>query len=116
MGLEVTIRKPAALPFAVPGITIYRTLASYGLAGDTKKEAPSGGSGSGSGSRGEGIYVALGSNIGDRIGHIRRAVTALENRGVKVKRTSRLYESEAMYVEDQERFINGVIEVRSLFF
>ena len=59
-------------------------------------------------------YVALGSNIGDRIGHIRKAVASLEEvEGIEVRSTSRLYESEPMYVEDQDRFINGAIEVSS---
>jgi hypothetical protein len=59
----------------------------------------------------KGIYIALGSNIGDRIGHVRKAVDELASRGVKTVRTSRLYESQPMYVEDQELFVNGVIEV-----
>lgn len=42
---------------------------------------------------------------------MRRAVDSLENEGVKVVRTGRMYESEPMYVEDQARFINTVIEV-----
>lgn len=57
--------------------------------------------------------MAVGSNIGDSVGHIRRAVNALEVGGCEIRRCSRLYESEPMYVEDQERFVNGVIEVSS---
>lgn len=57
------------------------------------------------------VFIALGSNIGDRVGNIRRAVNSLEDEGVKVVRTGRMYESEPMYVEDQARFINTVIEV-----
>lgn len=47
------------------------------------------------------------------MGNIRRAVNSLERdeEGVEVVRTGRLYESEPMYVEDQARFINTVIEV-----
>jgi dihydroneopterin aldolase/2-amino-4-hydroxy-6-hydroxymethyldihydropteridine diphosphokinase/dihydropteroate synthase len=57
-------------------------------------------------------FIALGSNIGDRVNHIRRAVNNLEEgEGVEVTRTGRMYESEPMYVEDQDRFINTVIEV-----
>lgn len=32
-------------------------------------------------------------------------------RAVKVRRTSRLFSSKAMYVEDQGDFVNGVVEV-----
>ena len=42
---------------------------------------------------------------------MRRAVNSLEGEGVEVVRTGRMYESEPMYVEDQARFINTVIEV-----
>jgi len=58
------------------------------------------------------VFIALGSNIGDRVGNIRRAVDSLEeDEGVRGERTGRMYESEPMYVEDQARFINTVIEV-----
>jgi len=59
------------------------------------------------------VFIALGSNIGDRVGNIRRAVNSLEREGVEVVRTGRMYESEPMYVEDQARFVNTVIEVSS---
>lgn len=55
--------------------------------------------------------MALGSNIGDRVSNIRRAVGLLENEGVGCRGTGRMYESEPMYVEDQARFVNTVIEV-----
>lgn len=57
------------------------------------------------------MFIALGSNIGDRVGNVRRAVDSLEGEGVVVVRTGRMYESEPMYVEDQARFVNTVIEV-----
>ena len=63
----------------------------------------------------ERVFIALGSNIGDRVGNIRRAVDSLEKEGQVVVRTGRMYESEPMYVEDQARFINTVIEVSPYF-
>jgi len=48
------------------------------------------------------------------VGNVRRAVDSLEGEGVEVVRTGRMYESEPMYVEDQARFINTVIEVSLL--
>ena len=62
------------------------------------------------------MFIALGSNIGDRVGNIRRAVNSLEREGVEVVRTGRIYESEPMYVEDQARFVNTVIEVSFYLF
>lgn len=57
-------------------------------------------------------YIALGSNLGDRIGWIEKACAELDARGIKVKRTSSLWETEPMYVLDQDRFVNGACEVR----
>jgi len=116
--LGLTIRKPSALPFAIPSISITRSCASYLHPPSSSAEAaiagPSRISPSTHGTQGEGVraFIALGSNIGDRVNHIRKAVNNLEEgEGVKVTRTGRMYESEPMYVEDQDRFINTVIEV-----
>jgi len=58
-------------------------------------------------------FIALGSNLGDRIGMIERACNEMSSRGIKIKRTSSLWETEPMYVLDQANFINGVCEVSS---
>ena len=57
-------------------------------------------------------YIALGSNLGNRIGMIERACKMMEeDRSIRISRTSSLYETEPMYVKGQGRFINGVCEV-----
>ena len=56
-------------------------------------------------------YIALGSNLGDRIAEIERACNEMDRRGIRVKRTSSLWETEPMYVLDQDRFVNGACEV-----
>ena len=56
-------------------------------------------------------YIALGSNLGDRIGWIEKACTEMNARGIEVKRTSSLWETEPMYVLDQDAFLNGACEV-----
>lgn len=56
-------------------------------------------------------YVALGSNLGDRIAEIERACREMDARGIRVTRTSSLWETEPMYFADQDRFVNGVCEV-----
>lgn len=56
-------------------------------------------------------YIALGSNLGDRVAEIERACNEMDRRGIKVKRTSSLWETEPMYVKDQDRFVNGACEV-----
>jgi hypothetical protein len=59
-------------------------------------------------------YLALGSNIGDRIGMIESACAEMGDRGIKVTRTSALYETKAMYLEKQDPFINGACEVHKI--
>ncbi|KAI0523672.1 Dihydropteroate synthase [Xylaria bambusicola] len=58
-------------------------------------------------------YIALGSNLGDRVAMIEQACKEMDMRGIKVKRTSSLWETEPMYVLDQERFVNGACEVET---
>jgi 2-amino-4-hydroxy-6-hydroxymethyldihydropteridine diphosphokinase len=58
-------------------------------------------------------YLALGSNVGDRLEILRRAVVLLDaRRGVEVVRSSRVYETEPEG-PPQGRFLNAVIEVRT---
>ena len=59
-------------------------------------------------------YIALGSNLGDRVAMIEQACREMDSRGIRVKKTSSLWETEPMYVLDQERFVNGACEVRRL--
>lgn len=60
----------------------------------------------------ENIYVALGSNVGDRLQNIENACNELDAEpDIRVLRSSALYETTPMYVEDQDRFLNGVCEV-----
>ncbi|EFX06113.1 folic acid synthesis protein [Grosmannia clavigera kw1407] len=58
-------------------------------------------------------YIALGSNMGDRIGWIEKACTEMDRRGLRVCRTSSLWETEPMYVLEQDKFANGVCEVET---
>ncbi|OAQ97213.1 hypothetical protein LLEC1_08012, partial [Akanthomyces lecanii] len=58
-------------------------------------------------------YIALGGNLGDRVAEIERACSEMDRRGIKVTRTSSLWETEPMYVTDQDHFLNGVCEVET---
>ena len=49
--------------------------------------------------------LALGSNLGDRAGHLGRAVAALETR-LRVTAVSSLWQTAPMYVTDQPAFLN----------
>ena len=55
--------------------------------------------------------IAFGSNLGDRVHHIESALRLMSKHGISVLKTSPLYETAAMYYEDQGRFINGVCRV-----
>jgi 2-amino-4-hydroxy-6-hydroxymethyldihydropteridine diphosphokinase len=58
-------------------------------------------------------YLALGSNLGDRLDTLRRAIDLLEARpGVEVVRSSRVYETEPVG-PPQPEYLNAVIEVRT---
>ena len=54
------------------------------------------------------VYLGLGANVGDRREQLRRALSALQARGVLVRRVSSLYETEPMYEHDQPPFLNAV--------
>lgn len=56
-------------------------------------------------------YIAFGSNVGDRIHWIERACNEMKKKGIKILRTSCLWETDPMYVLDQEKFLNGACEV-----
>lgn len=58
-------------------------------------------------------FIALGSNMGDRFAMIEKACWLMDgNDRIRVRRTSGLWETKAMYVLDQADFLNGVCEVQ----
>lgn len=58
-------------------------------------------------------FIALGSNLGDRLAMIEEACREMEADGsIRILRTSSLWETKAMYVLDQNKFVNGVCQVR----
>ena len=57
-------------------------------------------------------YVGLGSNLGDRAGHLLLAVRGMLDAGLDVIRLSSIYETEPVEYENQPAFLNMVAEVR----
>ena len=58
-------------------------------------------------------YLALGSNLGDRLETLQRAVDLMDARpGIDVVRSSRVYETEPVG-PPQPAFLNAVVEVRT---
>lgn len=60
-------------------------------------------------------FIALGSNVGERVEMIEKACLEMDRANIKVKRTSSLWETAPMYYLDQEPFLNGVCEVCVLY-
>lgn len=59
-------------------------------------------------------YIGLGSNIGDRLGALSRAVDAVAHLPeTHVTEVSHAYESQPAYFEEQGTFLNAVIEVET---
>ena len=59
-------------------------------------------------------YLGLGSNVGDREAHLRRACELLDEHGVRVLSMSSLYETEPQgEILDQPDFLNAAIRIRT---
>ena len=59
-------------------------------------------------------YLALGSNEGDRLSTLQRAVDLLDGAaGITIRRSSRIYETEPVGGPPQPDFLNAVVEART---
>ena len=59
-------------------------------------------------------YLGLGSNVGDRFGHLRAAIDGLEAAGVTVLAVSSAYETEPVgEILDQPDFLNAAVRVET---
>lgn len=59
------------------------------------------------------VALALGSNLGDRLAHLRTAVARLEEEGIGVEGVSSVYESPPSGFEDQPDFLNAALVGRT---
>jgi 2-amino-4-hydroxy-6-hydroxymethyldihydropteridine diphosphokinase len=59
------------------------------------------------------VYIALGSNLGDRAALLARAEQAMEEAGVRVVRRSSLYTTEPVDAPPQPWFLNSVVEAET---
>ncbi|HEY9116256.1 MAG TPA: 2-amino-4-hydroxy-6-hydroxymethyldihydropteridine diphosphokinase [Roseivirga sp.] len=60
-----------------------------------------------------GIYLLLGSNIGKRFKNLERARELIVSNSITIRKESKIYETAAWGNEDQEAFLNQVIEVET---
>lgn len=59
-------------------------------------------------------YIAIGSNVGDKADNCRKGIAAISQwEGCTVEAQSPWYETEPVYLESQDWFINGVIRIRT---
>ena len=56
------------------------------------------------------VYIALGSNVGDRAKNLREAVRLIGEAGVRVLKSAGMYETEPLGYMDQDWFLNSVVE------
>jgi 2-amino-4-hydroxy-6-hydroxymethyldihydropteridine diphosphokinase len=62
------------------------------------------------------VYIALGSNLGDRAEHLRQAREQIAAPDLRVLRASSIYETAPREVVDQPWFLNQVIECEAELF
>ena len=60
------------------------------------------------------VWLALGSNVGDRAGYLQAARQALPGAGIALVRASRIDETAPVGVQDQPPFLNQVLEVETV--
>jgi len=60
------------------------------------------------------VYLSLGSNVGDRENNLRKAVDLISsNPNINVVKVSSIYETEPMYLKDQNSFYNVVLQAHT---
>jgi 2-amino-4-hydroxy-6-hydroxymethyldihydropteridine diphosphokinase len=62
------------------------------------------------------VYLALGSNIGDRESNLRAAIENMSSTGIEVLRESPIYETEPVGYAAQRWFLNMVVEAETALF
>lgn len=58
-------------------------------------------------------WIGLGSNLGDRLGNLDRAIDELSTRGLAIEASSSVFETAPQDLEDQPAFLNAVAQARS---
>jgi 2-amino-4-hydroxy-6-hydroxymethyldihydropteridine diphosphokinase len=57
--------------------------------------------------------IGLGSNVGDRLGALRRASSLLKRKGVEILRKSDVFETPPVGLTEQPRFLNACVLVKT---
>jgi 2-amino-4-hydroxy-6-hydroxymethyldihydropteridine diphosphokinase len=59
------------------------------------------------------VYIALGSNVGDRAAMLERAMAAMNSAGIRVSRQSSFYVTEPVDAPGQAWFLNAVVQAET---
>jgi len=60
------------------------------------------------------VYIGIGSNLGDRDANIAKALQLVKSiNGVKLERTSSIYETDPVGGPPQGKYLNGVFEIKT---
>jgi len=59
------------------------------------------------------VYLALGSNLGDRLHYINKAVAELKDCGLKILKLSSIIETDPVEAPAQGRFLNAVLKAQT---
>jgi len=59
------------------------------------------------------IYVGLGSNLGDRLANIRKAIELMKEAGIEIIDEASIYETEPLGYKEQGWFLNSVVKART---
>src|SRR5271157_5644780 len=59
------------------------------------------------------VYIALGTNVGDRDHNLREAVRLLKDAGIRILKVSSIYETEPVDYLEQPWFLNAALEAQS---
>ena len=60
-------------------------------------------------------FLSLGSNLGQKANNLKQALSLLKKEGIRILRSSSLYETEPANVPDQPWFYNQVVEAEADF-
>jgi 2-amino-4-hydroxy-6-hydroxymethyldihydropteridine diphosphokinase len=59
------------------------------------------------------VYIALGTNVGDREHNLREALRLLAESGIQIQKISSIYETEPVDYLDQPWFLNAALEAQT---
>jgi len=59
------------------------------------------------------VYIALGTNVGDRENNLREAIRLLTEAGIRILKLSSIYETEPVDYLEQAWFLNAVLEAQT---